>query len=95
MKEILDFIYSNIEVFITLITMIVVWILGKLSKKSSKIKNELIIYQNIIVGVLVCGLYYICTKDLSSSIALSGVFATTGYDVLHNIEKLINKKEGK
>lgn len=91
MKEITDFIYANMETFTTLITMIVVWILGKMSKKNPKINNNLIIYQNIIVGILVSGLYFFCTKDLSAAVTLSGLFATTGYDLLHNLQKLSQK----
>jgi hypothetical protein len=37
-------------------------------------------------------LYYITTQDVSTAIALSGVFATTGYDVIHNIGQLLNKE---
>lgn len=93
MQGILDFIYANMETVITLITMVVVFILGKVSKKNPKINNDLIIYQNIIVGILVCAVYFVCTKDLSSAIAMSGIFATTGYDVVHNFAKLINKED--
>lgn len=88
----IEFINENMEVIITFITMIVVWILGKLSKKNPKIDNNLIIYQNIIVGIIATGLYYITTGDLSNAITLSGVFATTGYDLLHNFEKLVKEK---
>ena len=88
----IDFINQNMEVIITFITMIVVWVLGKISKKNPKINNDLIIYQNIIVGIIATGLYYITTGDLSSAITLSGVFATTGYDLLHNLQKLAKEK---
>ena len=82
------FLNQNMEVVITFITMIVVWILGKLSKKNPKINNNMIIYQNIIVGIIATGLYFITTGDISTAITLSGVFATTGYDLIHNLEKL-------
>lgn len=88
----MELLSQNMEAVITVITMIVIWILGKLAKKSSKIKNDAIIYQNIIVGIISACLYYITTKDISQAIALSGVFATTGYDVLHNFEKLVKEK---
>lgn len=92
MNEIISFIYSNIEIFVTLTTMVVVWILGKVSKKSPYVNNNLIIFQNIFVGLTVFILYFICTKDISIAVALSGIFATTGYDMLHNAEKLIQQK---
>lgn len=93
MNEILNLIYENMQVFITLITMVVIWILGKAAKKSTYINNNLIIFQNIFIGLLVFGLYWLCTKDFSTAIALSGLFATAGYDLLHNIEKLIENKK--
>lgn len=87
----IEFLNENMETIITLITMIVVWVLGKLAKKNSKIKNDAIIYQNIIVGIISACLYYITTQNISTAIALSGIFATTGYDVLHNFEKLVKE----
>lgn len=89
----IEFLNENMETVITLITMIVVWVLGKLAKKNSKIKNDAIIYQNIIVGIISACLYYITTQNISTAIALSGIFATTGYDVLHNFEKLVKESE--
>lgn len=89
MKEL---ILANMEFIITFLTMVVVWVLGKISKKSKYISNRMIIFQNIIVGLIVFGIYYWVTGDLSQAIALSGIFATAGYDMLHNIQKLIEEK---
>ena len=88
----MEFINHNTELIITLLTMIVRWILGFIAKKCPYINNNLIIIQNIIVGLLVSILYFIITKDFNLAISLSGVFAETGYNLIHNIEKLI--KEG-
>ena len=88
----MEFINHNTELMITLLTMIVSWILGFIAKKCPYINNNLIIIQNIIVGLLVSILYFIITKDFNLAISLSGVFAETGYNLIHNIEKLI--KEG-
>lgn len=88
----IELLNQNMETIISLITMIVVWGLGKLAKENPKIKNDTIIYQNIIVGIISACLYYITTQDISTAIALSGVFATTGYDVIHNIGQLLNKE---
>lgn len=90
MKEL---IMNNMEFIITFTTMVVVWILGKISKKSKYVDNNVIIFQNIIVGLIVTGVYYWITGDLSKALMLSGLFATTGYDMLHNIQKLLDKKE--
>ena len=90
MKEL---IMNNMEFIVTFTTMIVVWILGRISKKSKYVDNNVIIFQNITVGLIVTGIYYWITGDLSKAVMLSGLFATTGYDTLHNIQKLFDKKE--
>ena len=90
MKEL---IMNNMEFIVTFTTMIVVWILGRISKKSKYVDNNVIIFQNITVGIIVTGIYYWITGDLSKAVMLSGLFATTGYDMLHNIQKLFDKKE--
>lgn len=89
----MQFLTDNIEIIITFITMIVTWLLGFLAKKSPYLNNNLIIIQNVIIGIIAAILYYIITKDFSMAISMSGVFAETGYNLVHNIQKLIN--EGK
>ena len=73
--------------------MIVTWILGALSKKSIYINNNLIIIQNIVIGLCASLVYFVITKDFNLAITMSGVFAETGYNLIHNVEKLI--EEGK
>ena len=90
MKEL---IMNNMEFIVTFTTMVVVWILGRISKKSKYVDNNVIIFQYITVGLIVTGIYYWITGDLSKAVMLSGLFATTGYDMLHNIQKLFDKKE--
>ena len=85
----IEFITNNIEMIITLVTMIITWVLGSLSKKSTYINNNLIIIQNIIIGIISAVLYYIITKDFSTAIAMSGILAETGYNLVHNVQKLI------
>ena len=57
------------------------------------IYKYLIIIQNIVIGLAVSIFYFIITKDFNLAITLSGLLAETGYNLIHNIEKLI--KEGK
>ena len=66
--------------------------IGIYIKEMSLYKN-LIIIQNIVIGLCVSIFYFIITKDFNLAITLSGLFAETGYNLIHNIEKLI--KEGK
>ena len=89
----MNFITENTELMVTLLTMTLTWTLGFISKRCPYINNNLIIIQNIFIGLCVSIFYFIITKDFNLAITLSGLFAETGYNLIHNIEKLI--KEGK
>lgn len=78
---------------ITMVTIIVTWILGIVSKKSKFINNNLIPIQNILIGVVVAVIEWIITKDFKVAIALSGLFAGGVYDIIHNLDKMIRKGE--
>ena len=65
MKEL---IMNNMEFIVTFTTMVVVWILGRISKKSKYVDNNVIIFQNITVGLIVTGIYYWITWDLSKAV---------------------------
>ena len=78
---------------ITMVTIIVTWILGIVSKKSKFINNNLIPIQNILIGVVVAIIEWIITKDFKVAIALSGLFAGGVYDIVHNLDKMIRKGE--
>lgn len=80
-----------LEELVGLITIIVTLILGVISKKSSKIKNNLIPIQNLLIGTIVAIVEWIITKDFNSAIALSGLIAGGTYDIIHNLEKIIRK----
>ena len=88
----MEFINQNNELIITTLTMTLTWILGFIAKRCPYVNNNLIIIQNIVIGLVVSIFYFIVTKDISLAISLSGVFADSGYNLIHNIEKLI--KEG-
>ena len=76
---------------ITMVTIIVTWILGIVSKKSKFINNNLIPVQNILIGVVVAIIEWIITKDFKVAIALSGLFAGGVYYIIHNLDKMIRK----
>ena len=78
---------------LTIVTIIVTWVLGFLSKKSKFINNNLIPIQNILIGVVVAIIEWIITKDFKVAIALSGLFAGGVYDVINNLDKMIRKGE--
>ena len=73
---------------ITIVTLIVTWFLGYLSKKSRFISNNLIPLQNVLIGVFIAVIEWIITKDFEVALALSGVIAGGTYDVVHNLQKL-------
>lgn len=83
-----------LENIIAFVTIIVSFFLGKLSKKSNFIKNELIPIQNLFVGLFVALIYYFMTKDISLAIGTAGLFAGGSYDIVHNLKKMLCSKEG-
>ena len=52
----------------------------------------MIIFQNGIVGLISCFLYYVVTKDFSVAIATSGLTADIVYNLVHSSYKLIKRK---
>ena len=77
---------------ITVVTVILTWILGIFTKKSKFISNNLIPIQNILIGLTVAIIEWVITKDFKVALALSGLFAGGAYDVINNINKMINKE---
>ena len=78
---------------ITVVTVILTWILGIFTKKSKFISNNLIPIQNILIGLTVAIIEWVITKDFKVALALSGLLAGGAYDVINNINKMINKEE--
>lgn len=79
----------ELSTLISLVTIIVTWLLGIVSKKYTKLNNKLIPIQNIAIGLIVAIVEWIVTKDFKVAIALSGIIAGGTYDIFHNLEKII------
>lgn len=79
----------ELSTLISLVTIIVTWLLGIVSKKHTRLNNKLIPIQNILVGLIVALIEWIVTKDFKVAIALSGLLASGTYDIFHNLEKII------
>ena len=79
----------EVNELVTIVTIIVTWILGVISKKYTSLNNKLIPIQNILVGLIVATIEFVITKDFSTAIALSGLIAGGSYDVFHNLEKIV------
>lgn len=77
---------------LTIVTFIVTLISGVITKKSPKIKNNIIPIQNVVIGLIIAIIEWIITKDFSTAILLSGLTAGGTYDLVNNLNKM---KEGK
>ena len=82
-----EFILTNMEFIIGLVTAIVTYILGKLAKKSKKIKTNSIPIQNILIAIISSLIYYAVTNDFSMVVASGSPVATLLYDLMHSIKK--------
>lgn len=79
----------ELSTLISLVTIIVTWLLGYISKRSTWVNNRIIPIQNILIGLIVAIVEWIVTKDFKIAIALSGIIAGGTYDVFHNLEKIV------
>ena len=81
-----------VEIWVTVVTMIVTLVLGELSKKYGKIKSKIIPLQNLLIGLCVCLIEYAITKDFNAAIALSGIASGGIYDVTKAISQIFEKE---
>lgn len=79
--------------YLALVTILVTYILGVISKKVKWINNNLIPVQNLLIGCIMAVINWIITKDFSVAIALSGLLAGGVYDLGNNLRKIILNKE--
>lgn len=79
----------DLNTLVSLVTIVVTWGLGVVSKRYTSLNNKLIPIQNILIGVIVAVIEWIVTKDFSTAIAVSGIIAGGTYDVFHNLEKIV------
>lgn len=78
----------ELEYIVSLVTILVTFVLGIISKKNPKLSNKIIPIQNLFVGLIVALIEFIITKDFKVAIALSGLIAGGTYDIVHNLRKL-------
>ena len=81
----------EVSQLVMLITIIVTWVLGNVSKKSKFIDNNLIPIQNLSIGVVVAIIEWIITGSFDIGISASGLLAGGSYDIIHNLQKILNK----
>lgn len=83
----------NVEIIISIVTILVTMVFGIISKKSKFISNNLIPLQNIMIGLVVALVEFLITKDFSTAIAVSGLIAGGTYDVIHNLNKIAENEQ--
>ena len=71
-----------------IVTMVITFILGIVAKKSSKINNNLIPIQNVLIGIITSVIYYLITKDISLVLTGVGLFTGGTYDLFKNLMAL-------
>ena len=81
------------EYILSLVTILVTIVLGIISKRNPKISNKLIPIQNLVIGFVFAIIEFAITKDFKTAIALSGLIAGGAYDIVHNLNKLINNTD--
>lgn len=74
---------------LSIVTFVVTLICGFITKKHPSISNKIIPIQNLIIGLVVAIIEWIITKDFSTAIMLSGLFAGGVYDLGHNAKELL------
>ena len=83
------------EYIVYLVSMLITLILGRISKENEFISNYLIPIQNLAIGVVICIVEWIITKDFSIALAFSGLMAGGTYDIIHNLNKMRETDEVK
>lgn len=77
----MDFSTIPVDFWVTLATIIATLFLGQLSKKFEIIEKKQIPLQNLCIGVIVCVIQFAITRDINTSVAISGLFSGGMYDL--------------
>lgn len=78
----------DLTTIISIVTVIVTFILGLISKKSKWVSNNLIPLQNLLIGVIACVIDWIITKDFNAALIGVGLFTGGVYDLGKNLKAL-------
>lgn len=83
----------ELATIISIVTIFVTFVCGLIAKKSSWIDNKLIPVQNLAIGLIAGMIYYFITKDFNLVIMSVGLGTGGAYDIVHNLQKLLEKGE--
>ena len=83
----------EISYIIGIVTVVVTFVCGLIAKKVSWFNNKLIPIQNLAIGIIAGIIYYCITKDLNVVIMAVGLGTGGAYDIVSNLQKLLEKGE--
>ena len=83
----------DIQTVITLVTILVTLVLGKISKESTFVNNKIIPIQNLCIGIIASIIYYCMTKDFNAVIVAVGIGTGGAYDLVHNLKLLVQDQQ--
>ena len=83
----------ELATIISIVTIIVTFVCGLIAKKVTWFNNKLIPIQNLAIGVIAGIVYYCITKDLNLVIMAVGLGTGGAYDIVNNLQKLLEKGE--
>lgn len=78
----------ELQYIVAIATFLISLILGEIAKKLNQDIKRYLPIQNLLIGVVVCVVEYILTKDFSLAIMMSGLTAGGTYDIISNLNKL-------
>ena len=78
----------ELQYIVAIATFLISLILGEIAKKLNQDIKKYLPIQNLLIGLIVCVVEYIYTKDFSLAIMMSGLTAGGTYDIISNLNKL-------
>lgn len=81
-----------LDIWITIVTVIVTILIGELTKKFTKLESKKIPLQNLAIGLIVCIIQYAITKDINTAVAVSGLMSGGIYDAGKAIKEIFSKE---
>ena len=89
----MDITQVPVDVWIVLATVIASLIVGELTKKFTKIESKKIPLQNMLIGLIVCGIEWAITKDFNGAILISGIASGGVYDLGKALKQVLVLEE--
>lgn len=82
-----------LDFWITIATIVATIIVGQLTKKFTDLETKQIPLQNLAIGIIVCIIQFAITRDINTSVAISGLMSGGIYDAGKAIKQIFSKEE--